>query len=51
VLVLGAALAVSVVLRLVTLAVVESVEFPVNGDRYQLLTRLLLFAFGLVGSL
>lgn len=51
VLVVGAALACGVVLRLLTLAVVESVEFPVNGDRYQLLTRLLLFAFGLVGSL
>jgi hypothetical protein len=49
--VLGLALLVGIAVRLAAIAVVDTVEFTVNGDRYEMLTRLLAQSFGLLGTL
>jgi hypothetical protein len=49
--VLGLALLVGIGVRLAAIAVVDTVEFTVYGDRYEMLTRLLAQSFGLLGSL
>ncbi len=49
--VLGLALLVGIAARLAAIAVVDTVVFAVNGDRYEMLTRLLAQSFGLLGTL